>query len=283
MGKSKGREGAAAALERGRKRAEPRDAEADDDGAELAMAFGDGSDGDGADDISGDSGDDGGSVGGKRKSMASAFARILGKRSKAAVPILAERRDWRASQEEKIAADKRRRAAEKRQRERAIREQGHVRDVRAGTSSDRDDVERALLRTATRGVVKLFNAVHQAQRGAAATTGKASTREGKARLLAALDGAAKNASTLGTFGGTDAAAAAMAGQAAGGTSGSGGRGAGWSVLNDGFTGLSGGKKLKDWDREEGGADDDAAVEDEAELDDSDSDEYESDEGEFESD
>ena len=31
--------------------------------------------------------------------------------------------------------------------------------------------------------------------------------------------------------------------------GSGG-GAGWDVLNDGFTGLSGRKKLKDWDREE---------------------------------
>ena len=30
----------------------------------------------------------------------------------------------------------------------------------------------------------------------------------------------------------------------------GGGGAGWDVLNDGFTGLSGRKKLKDWDREE---------------------------------
>jgi len=176
---------------------------------------------------------------GKRKSMASAFNRILGKKSKNEVPIFSERKIISEDSEKKsnkTLLSNRKKALE-------IREKGHVKDVRPGANAEQDAVEKTLVRTATRGVVQLFNAIHQAQQQQQkAGKDKEMVRQAKTKLFEQLDGAAKNMSR--SQDGRKASSSASAGNQSGGS-----QKTGWNVLGEGFSGLSGGKKLKDWDKE----------------------------------
>ena len=69
-------------------------------------------------------------------------------------------------QEAELRREKKARAADKK-RKLELREQGHVVPVKGVADPASDQLERKLLQTATRGVVRLFNAVSQAQRAAA--------------------------------------------------------------------------------------------------------------------
>jgi hypothetical protein len=125
-----------------------------------------------------------------------------------------------------------------------------------GSDPAADARERQLLKLATRGVVLLFNAVTKAQKQkqeADKSSGKAAAKAAKAAktgMFAELKAGAKAAADL-------TAPAAVAGwgaskrtggkQQQGGGEGEGG-GTGWAVLGEGFPGLTGGVKMKDWDK-----------------------------------
>ena len=190
--------------------------------------------------------------------------------------------------EDRAAKELRKKILSNRKQKLEMRERGHVTAVQPGANAEQDALERALVRTATKGVVKLFNAIHQAQRQHRRAEGdRQKTAEAKENLMDQLEGAARNvskievgsrrrraadqdavpgmlthshslslslSSSLSLFfcgggvcvcvsqGGSKGSRGKEAGQAAGG--------AGWDVLRDGFTGLSGRTKLKDWDKEE---------------------------------
>ena len=188
--------------------------------------------------------------------------------------------------EDRAAKELRKKILSNRKQKLEMRERGHVTAVQPGANAEQDALERALVRTATKGVVKLFNAIHQAQRQHRRAEGdRQKTAEAKENLMDQLEGAARNVSkievgsrrrraddqdalpgmlthsfSLSLFvplclllwwwwwcvcvsqGGSKGSRGKEAGQAAGG--------AGWDVLRDGFTGLSGRTKLKDWDKEE---------------------------------
>jgi hypothetical protein len=192
-------------------------------------------------------------VGGKADTFARAFARIMdGAAPKGAAdgaaPILAGSKSLAKRKAEDAEEAKADRAAKKLRHE--MRQRGHVAPPRRGEDPAADAREKALQRTATRGVVRLFNAVSKAQRrlrdaeAATGSRGKAA-RLGKASFLAELRSAKAGGA------GGEALVASARGQdaGAGGGEGSDGEGAaGWDVLKDGFTGLQGGNKMKDWDR-----------------------------------
>lgn len=124
-----------------------------------------------------------------------------------------------------------------------------------GVDPAADARERQLLKLATRGVVLLFNAVTKAQKQkqeADAAGSKAAAKAAKAAktgIFAELKAGARAAADI-----TAAPAAAAAGSAGGrkkqqqqqgdGEAG----GSGWAVLGEGFPGLTGGTKMKDWDK-----------------------------------
>lgn len=123
-----------------------------------------------------------------------------------------------------------------------------------GADPAADARDRQLQKLATRGVVLLFNAVSKAQKQkqeAEAAGGKAAAKAAKAAktgIFAELKAGAKAAASL-------AAPAAGAAGAGGKSSGGGamqqeqeGGGGGWDVLGEGFPGLTGGVKMKDWDK-----------------------------------
>lgn len=136
----------------------------------------------------------------------------------------------------------------------AAAERGHTRalGLKAGADPKRDARERSLRRSATRGVVRLFNAVWRAQRGHAEGQGDArAVAASKASLLAGLDAGAGKAVAVGK-----AAEKAPEGKG-GGTQPQ----RGWDVLQEDFTGLSGRAKLKDWDKAASDSDDEAPASD----------------------
>jgi hypothetical protein len=103
--------------------------------------------------------------------------------------------------------------------------------------------EKQLLKTATRGVVLLFNAVNKTQR--ARKEAEAEGRKvhlSKAGFIAQLKGEA------GAGGAAAGVLAAPARQQQ--EEGEGEGRPGWKVLQDSFTGLAKSGKMKDWDREE---------------------------------
>jgi hypothetical protein len=138
-----------------------------------------------------------------------------------------------------------------------------------GADPAHDVREKQLQKLATRGVVLLFNAVNKAQKqkreaeasGAKAPKGKAAAA-GKSGILAELKAKSAKVAAATAAGGEQlvpgsAAAAAAAGAADGAKQqqqqyG----GAGWEVLGEGFPGLTGGVKMKDWDKAAAGSDDD---------------------------
>lgn len=134
-----------------------------------------------------------------------------------------------------------------------------------GVDPAADAHERQLQKLATRGVVLLFNAVAKAQKQ------KADAEAGGSKAMAAAAKAAKTGVFAELHAGAKAVAAGLPASAArrgakhkqqhagdDGDDGEGG-GTGWAVLGEGFPGLTGGVKMKDWDRaaadsdEEGGA------------------------------
>lgn len=126
-----------------------------------------------------------------------------------------------------------------------------------GVDPAADARERQLLKLATRGVVLLFNAVTKAQKqkqeadAAGSTAAAKAAKAAKTGIFAELKAGARAAADITA---APAAAAAAAG-------GKGGRkkqqqrqgdeeagGSGWAVLKEGFPGLTGGSKMKDWDK-----------------------------------
>jgi hypothetical protein len=139
-----------------------------------------------------------------------------------------------------------------------------------GADPAHDVREKQLQKLATRGVVLLFNAVNKAQKqkreaeasGAKAPKGKAAA--GKSGILAELKAKSAKVAAATAAGGEQlvpgSAAAAAAGAAAGAKQHQQQQqqygGAGWEVLGEGFPGLTGGVKMKDWDKAAAGSDDD---------------------------
>ena len=78
-----------------------------------------------------------------------------------------------------------------------IREKGHVKDVQYGADPEQDKLEKRMVRTATKGVVKLFNAIYQAQKQhQKAGHNRDLKNQAKSNLLDQLQGAAKNVSEI---------------------------------------------------------------------------------------
>lgn len=156
----------------------------------------------------------------------------------------------------------------------AMKRQGHLVPKRRGEDPTADVKEKSLQRLATKGVVQLFNAVSKAQKRLKETAELTGNRAkaaklGKASFLAEL----KNSKTSGGEAALVPSGPITArqqqhphqkGQTAaqqrGGNTGddSDEDAAQWEVLQEGFTGLKGSGKMKDWDRagseseEEGG-------------------------------
>lgn len=124
-----------------------------------------------------------------------------------------------------------------------------------GVDPAADASERQLLKLATRGVVLLFNAVTKAQKQkqeaeAAGTKAAAkAAKTAKTGIFAELKAGAKAAA--GIVAPSAAAAGAGSKRSGGGKQqqeGEAGGGTGWAVLGEGFPGLTGGVKMKDWDK-----------------------------------
>jgi Rrp15p len=219
--------------------------------------------------------------GGKSETFARAFARIIDSsvpqtEQVLAAPILAGSKSLAARKAEDEAEAKAHRAAKKLRLE--MRQRGHVVPKKRGADPIADAREKAFQKTATRGVVRLFNAVAKAQRRLREEEGVSGSRAkaaklGKASFLAELRNSraateGKSEAVVPSARPTSEAAAAAAAGGAGGGCGDDGSdeegGAGWAVLQQGFTGLQGGNKMKDWDKQmsedesDGGAGDDSS-------------------------
>ena len=171
----------------------------------------------------------------------------------AAAPLLAIPRDPTA------AADRALRLKQRARRE--WRERAHR------VSVQYDEVERRLVRVATRGVVQLFNAVQQQRRAVRALT--ASDEKDRADLA----GKSKQAEMsregfmqlIRTAPAVERAEEAQKGSGRDGGAGKGGggeKGAGWSVLKDDY--MLGGK-LTDWDKQADESEGEQELEDEEEM------------------
>ena len=141
-------------------------------------------------------------------------------------------------QEAELRREKKARAADKK-RKLELRERGHVVPVKGVADPASDQLERKLLQTATRGVVRLFNAVSQAQRAAAEKKADGNAKKKdmtKAEFLAQLRNSALGKPSpmhrLGLEPVEKKEEEPKAGK--------------WDVLTDGY--LMGRNKLKDWDK-----------------------------------
>ncbi|GLI67837.1 hypothetical protein VaNZ11_012121 [Volvox africanus] len=214
----------------------------------------------------GTGGDGGGFLeGSKGASFAKAFSKLLKAKSKPSevgrVPILEKSKTVAKRQAEEDADAEARRDAKRARQE--LRQRGHVKVPRKGEDPGHDQLEKQLGRLATKGVVMLFNAISAAQKQAGgAGTGpgaaKKPTKISKASFLAQLrsTGNGVEAAAGGGSGGGGVLSAAAA--AAKGGSGEAAAAPGWKVLQAGFSGLSGGGKMKDWDRKPTGSDEEDA-------------------------
>lgn len=199
--------------------------------------------------------------GGKDDTFSRAVSRILGSSGSLDVqgphkaPILAGSKSLARRKEEEEERLRAERAARKLRRE--MRQRGHIIPAKRGLDPGSDVREKALQRTATKGVVRLFNAVAKAQRQlkeAEEISGNRykAAKLGKASFLAELR---KNRSSVISYK-NNTLDSEMTGNNAtdevneGDKPGKGveEREPGWDVLQDSFTGLHGGNKMKDWDR-----------------------------------
>ena len=171
--------------------------------------------------------------------LARAFGALVGDTEKASSSGLPSeilpktKKQKRAEAEARV--EKRARSLEKRKKL-ELRERGHVVPARGVANPASDKLERRLLQTATRGVVRLFNAVSKAQK-AVADAGKRKGGSLKPKEL-----------TRGSFlaelkkSGERERAEAKTEE----KNREEGGGGGWDVLSDGY--LMGRNKLKDWDK-----------------------------------
>ena len=137
--------------------------------------------------------------------------------------------------EAQARVEKRARSLEKRKKL-ELRERGHVVPARGVVNPASDKLERRMLQTATRGVVRLFNAVSKAQK-AAADAGKRKGGTLKPKELT-------KGSFLAELKKSGERERAEAKKEEKKEEEGGGRG--WDVLSDGY--LMGRNKLKDWDK-----------------------------------
>ena len=99
--------------------------------------------------------------------------------------------------EDKEAKELRRKIQTNRTLKLEMREKGHVTSVQRGLNPEQDQLEKQLVRITTKGVVKLFNAIYQAQRQhQRAGTNKEKLQSAKDNLMEQLQGAARNVSKL---------------------------------------------------------------------------------------
>lgn len=222
--------------------------------------------------------------GGKGASFAKAFAKILenssnraavvarqggaaGPAAAAAPPILAASKSVAKRKAEEVVEQRADREARKLRQEMKVR--GHAVPARRGQDPETDQREKALQRLATKGVVRLFNAIAKAQkqlRDAEEATGSRAkaVKLGKASFLAQLKRSSEagqqeqqlvpSAPLQQQVGGTAAAGGSKKQQqqqrkaAAAESSSEDEDASGWDVLQQGFVGLQGGNKMKDWDK-----------------------------------
>ncbi len=124
---------------------------------------------------------------------------------------------------------------------------------RKGENPAADAREKSLQRLATRGVVLLFNAVSKAQQqrraaeAAGAKPGRAAAAS-RVGLLAELAAGGAATTVLPNGRRRDARTAQQPAAAGSRQMGAAAAGSGWEVLGEGFPGLTGGSKMKDWDR-----------------------------------
>lgn len=195
-------------------------------------------------------------AGGKAASFAKAFAKVIGKPAAgtatappstskaAAVPILAKSKSLAERQAKDAQLVVKDREAKRARLE--MKQRGRVQPKPKGQDPDADATEKELLKTATRGVVKLFNAVAKAQKQMRESQDMTGNRlkAAKASRSSFID-ELKNRQSGGKV------------KDVKGRNGNeedkdndenGGKQPGWDVLKDGFAGLGGGSKMKDWDR-----------------------------------
>lgn len=197
--------------------------------------------------------DGGGGGGGKGASFAKAFSMILagkaGSKEAAAgtAPILVASKQVAKRQAESAAEAGARREQKKARLERKRR--GHAPVPRRGEEPAHDATEKQLSRLATKGVVLLFNAIGKAQKAAAVAGGAGGKGAAKPAKLARASLLAQLKAGSGTVGASSVLGAPIGSTAAGAAVGA--AASSWKVLQEGFTGLAGGAKMKDWDRPAG--------------------------------
>ncbi|KAL3155385.1 hypothetical protein ABBQ38_010943 [Trebouxia sp. C0009 RCD-2024] len=190
----------------------------------------------------------------KATGVARAAARLLEQDvAEGGLAILSKSKSVAKRQREEAEETKADKAAKKMRLE--MKQRGHVAVPKRGEEPQHDALEKALLRTATRGVVRLFNAVSKAQRDQKdALVGGSRSRApklDKASFLAELRGMGH---TKGSAKGSAPALPGTGPATAGRPAEPQAQGApGWGVLSDSF-GLQGGAKMKDWDKQDDSSD-----------------------------
>jgi len=198
-------------------------------------------------------------AGGKAASFAKAFAKVLGKPaagtitapSKAAVPILAKSKslaDRQARDADLVFKDR-----EAKRARLEMKQRGRMQPKPKGQDPEADAIEKELLKTATRGVVKLFNAVAKAQKQMRESHDMTGNRlkAAKASRSSFIDELKNRQSSGGGAGGGGKMKDVKGrndNEEDNDKDGSGGNQPRWDVLKDGFAGLGGKSKMKDWDR-----------------------------------
>jgi len=135
-----------------------------------------------------------------------------------------------------------------------MKQRGHVQPSRKGENPEADAREKAFQKTATRGVVQLFNAVAKAQRRLREAEDLTRSRTkaakfGKASFLAEIRSARGTKATKPSTGSEEKRAASRGPSKETDDSDDDGKEPGWEVLRKGFTGLQGKSKMKDWDKQ----------------------------------
>ncbi|EEH51223.1 uncharacterized protein MICPUCDRAFT_43396 [Micromonas pusilla CCMP1545] len=189
--------------------------------------------------------------------FAKAFANLVGDDPSREAEVLPKTKKQRRVEAE-ARREKRARNAEK-SRKLELRERGHVVPKKGVADPASDQLERRLIQTATRGVVRLFNAVSKAQRDAAEADASRDKKKKKTTLLSSKGFMAEL--TKRTKARTDdeiemeaEILKKTAGQKKAEAEG------GWDVLSDGY--LMGRNKMKDWEKGTAAGENELEIEDE---------------------
>ena len=152
---------------------------------------------------------------------------------------------------------------EARKMRKEMRERGHVVPARKGMDVQQDAREKRLQKTATRGVVQLFNAINAAQKRLQNEDAKGNkskvARLGKASFLAEMknmrraEGQQEAKGQPEAKGQQDQRTRSTSNSKAARSQHQGNDDVeeGWDVLREGFVGLRDGSKMKDWDKNDG--------------------------------